>query len=75
MPKPQMYIPRRWMNTGFGRRYYAEGWQDGLAGQGHRYSDVQATLDLVRLEGQAALLAYEDGFAAGLDAAEQTQDE
>jgi hypothetical protein len=65
MADPRMFIPARWINTGFGRRYYTEGWQDALAGKEHRYLDVQAQLDSISRKGQAALTAYEDGYKAG----------
>ena len=68
MPEPIMHIPRRWINTDFGRRYYTEGWQDALEGREHRYLDVQARMDLVFQHGLAALMAYEDGYKAGLPA-------
>ncbi len=64
MPK-QMFIPRKWINTDFGRRYYTEGWQDGIAGKANRYLAAEAGLSLIRKQGTGALTAYEDGYKAG----------
>jgi hypothetical protein len=69
MAKPIMDIPQNYARTRIGRRYYGEGWSDGISGKERRYSDFQTCLDLTEQKGQTALRAYEDGYKAGQAAA------
>jgi len=65
-----MYIPRKWLDSGFGRRFYSDGWQDAVADKPSAYHGTKAAAQLVSDYGQTALQAYKEGYKDGRAAME-----